>query len=233
MTPWRLCSWLVSLGSLLFPEPCLGLHSSAHFLSDSQGKARFSWTCPVSVRLPEYCECSKLESGLAPCSIYVMAAPEPRPPAKHLGSRSFEEPWTVCTHPAPAPQTVIQCLSSACSHLSLPLHRLFYPLPPSPAAHALPRRQQGKGCPAPYPTSVPLSGRDKVGRLQHPPFFKEPSITLVLESLYTCALLLIPSATFLPLSLPPYTLYSAPYTFLHVFPPTLGLTWGFSTVATH
>ena len=48
LSPWLLCLWLISLGSSLFKEPCLGLHSSALFLSDSQGekKSLRNMPCP-------------------------------------------------------------------------------------------------------------------------------------------------------------------------------------------
>lgn len=36
-----------SSGSHLFPEPCLSILSTAHFLWDSERKTRFSWTSHV------------------------------------------------------------------------------------------------------------------------------------------------------------------------------------------
>lgn len=81
--PWRLCLWLASPGSCLFPEPCLGLHCTADFLWDCERKTRFSCHVPYGfLSFPRPSEYSEPEAGTALWPIPVIVVQNSSPPGQ-------------------------------------------------------------------------------------------------------------------------------------------------------
>lgn len=79
----RLCLWLASPGSCLFPEPGLGLHCTADFLWDCERKTRFSCRVPYGfLSFPRPSEHSEPEAGTALRFIPVIVVQNSSPPGK-------------------------------------------------------------------------------------------------------------------------------------------------------
>lgn len=111
------------------------------------------------IRSPEHSKGLKLEAGLASHAMFDDSSPVWTSSQSVMrlsvwrspGDPHTPKPNIQCNHTAPQPRAIC----SACSHLSPPLRKPCVSIHCPQAIRALPQKLQGKGSPAPHPTTVP------------------------------------------------------------------------------